>query len=383
MTDRLTVLITNVRLVGRSGTETWVLDFARALQARGHRPVIYTPAPGAIADELRRSTIAVVDDPRQLGVVPDVIHGHHINPTLTALLAFPRTPAVFFIHDRLAPTDQPVRFPRIRRIVPVDDTCADRALEAGFTDDEVQVVLNFVNLDRFARRPPLPAGKPARAAIFDHTATRDNHARAIVEACERAGIALDFIGRGGGAATDRPEDLLPRYDLVFAKAKAAMEAMATGCATIVFNVDGLGGLVTGESFDWMRRLNFGRRVKISALTTDAVAAQIARYSADGAAAVCDRIRNEASLDGTVDEMLALYRVVIAEQKATAPDIDAEYAAIAGVLRELEPDRLIMGYRTRIEAQFARWRRRVQWYERFTLLGLIRSTIRRLRGRRMD
>ena len=42
---------------------------------------------------------------------------------------------------------------------------------------------------------------------------------------------------------DRPEAILGDYDLVFAKARAAMEAMATGCAVILCDRVGAGPLV--------------------------------------------------------------------------------------------------------------------------------------------
>lgn len=332
----LTVLLTNVRLDGRTGTETWLLDFALELQRQGHRPVVYTPRPGPIADALRLGTIPVIHDPRQLAEAPDVIHGHHTNPTLTALLAFPRTPALLFIHDWSAWHDRPARFPRIRRIVPVDETCADRALEAGFSDKEVEVVLNFVDLERFRPRPALPA-RPRRALLFDNDATPENHGGVIVEACRQAGIELDLVGRDAGRLTSRPEDLLPRYDLVFAKAKAALEAMATGCAVILVHRQGIGGLVTADRYDTMRRLNFGRRLLRDPLSVQGLAQHLDRYDAADATAVAGRIRAEASLSATAGRVLGLYHQVIDEQARSTTDPAAELAALGPYLHSIETE----------------------------------------------
>ena len=374
--DRLTVLITNKKLAARTGTEMWVLDFARELQQRGHRPVVYTPQPGLIADELTRLTIPVVDDPTKLSVVPDVIHGHHTVSTLVALLTFPQTPAVFLIHDWAAWHDRPLPLPRIRRIVPVDHTCADRALAAGFRDDQVEVVLNFVDLARFIRRNPLP-DKPQRAVVFDNGANPDNHGRHIVAACRAASIPLDFIGAMAGRTAASPESVLPDYDLVFAKAKAAMEAMATGCATILFNENGVGGLVTSDRFDAMRRLNFGRRLMTGPMSEAGFAAHIAAYSAADAGAVCDRIRAEASLGDTADQMLALYRTVIEEHAAADHEAErkAEYAVLSGLLREIDGDMKLWS-RMR-EGRIAATKRRVRgWFQRYSLIGFIRTALRR-------
>ena len=332
--EGLTVLITNVRLDGRTGTETWVQDAARELQRQGHRPVVYTPRGGPTAEALRRDTIPVVGDPRDLAEPPDVIHGHHTNPTLTALLAFPRTPAVLFIHDWEALHDRPVQHPRIRRIAPVDATCADRALEEGFATDEVELVPNFVDLRRFSPRGALPT-RPRRALLFDNQAHPTNHGGVIAAACEHAGITLDIVGAATGTATDRPEELLGEYDLVFAKAKAALEAMASGCAVILVHERGVGGLVTSESFAPMRRLNFGRRLLREPVSLEVLAAQIAAYDAADAAAVTARVREECSLSATVTRLVGLYREVIAEQAAADDARDRELRDLGAYLHSIE------------------------------------------------
>src|SRR5688572_26159647 len=95
----LTVLLTNLRLEGRTGTELYVRDIAYGLLAKGHRPVIYSPRLGKLAQEIRAETIPVIDDLSRLSAPPDIIHGHHSNETLTALLHFPNVPGIFFLHD--------------------------------------------------------------------------------------------------------------------------------------------------------------------------------------------------------------------------------------------------------------------------------------------
>ena len=56
------VLLTNITLASRSGTEVNVRDLALGLLRRGHRPVVYSPELGEIAAEIRAATVAVVDD---------------------------------------------------------------------------------------------------------------------------------------------------------------------------------------------------------------------------------------------------------------------------------------------------------------------------------
>ena len=45
------ILITNLKLEGRTGTELFVCDLARGLLEAGHRPVLYSPRLGKLAAE--------------------------------------------------------------------------------------------------------------------------------------------------------------------------------------------------------------------------------------------------------------------------------------------------------------------------------------------
>jgi hypothetical protein len=58
----LTVLVTNLILNGRSGTESVARNLALALRDLGHRPIVYSPRLGPIAEELRSSAVCVVDN---------------------------------------------------------------------------------------------------------------------------------------------------------------------------------------------------------------------------------------------------------------------------------------------------------------------------------
>src|SRR5439155_823606 len=88
----LRVLITNNALAAHAGSELWVRDVATALLARGHTPIAFSPDLGAVAEELRRQTIPVVDRLDGAGVPLDLIHGQHHLETMTALLRFPGIP---------------------------------------------------------------------------------------------------------------------------------------------------------------------------------------------------------------------------------------------------------------------------------------------------
>lgn len=331
----LSILIANSTLATRTGTETYVRDLALGLLRRGHSPVVYAPDTGPIARELRKATVPVVNDLSALSVAPDCIHGNHAPELMTALLHFPGVPGVFFCHSWIGWSNAPPHFPRILRYVAVDHTCRDRLLlEHGIDESRLRVLLNAVDLERFTPRAPLPE-VPRRALVFSNTANDSTHLGPVREACRRAGVLLDTAGAETNNSTSQPELLLGQYDLVFAKARCALEAMAVGPAVILCDMFGSGPLVTTGDFDRLRRLNFGMRALDRPVEAGLLGNEIARYDARDAAEVSRRVRTTAGVDSLVDEIVDLYREVIDECATLGPeDPIVEGRAAAAFVRSL-------------------------------------------------
>ncbi len=338
----LRILITNNTLAGRAGSELYVRDIALALQARGHAPILFSTMLGAVAEDLRRATISVVDDLNSLGVKPDVIHGQHHLETMIAVLRFPDVPALNYCHGWIPWEEAPIKFPSVRRYIAVDDVCRDRlVLTHGIPEKEVTTLLNFVDDRRFRLRQEELPPRPLKALIFSNAASDKTHVPPIAAACAAMHVSLDVVGCGVGNVTSCPEELLPKYDLVFAKARAAMEAMASGCAVVLCDAAGLGPLVMPDNFDRLRRLNFGVRTLRDALTPQSVQERIASYSPSACAEVARRVRAEARLEDTVEELLTIYHELIATKAEWTPILDT-----------FEPLQLTSEYLRWIRVQFA-------------------------------
>jgi hypothetical protein len=329
----LKVLIANATLATLTGTETYVRDLALGLLHKGHTPIVYAPDLGSIAQELQRRTVPVVDNLNKVGTVPDIIHGNHNTELITALLHFETVPSVFFCHSWTDWISAPPSHPRILSYVAVDETCRDRlVLENAIPQDRVHVVLHAADLERFTPRGPLPE-KPARAVVFSNNANHWTHLNAVREACKRAGIELDVIGAGANASTLNPESLLPNYDLVFAKARCALEALAVGNAVILCDAAGSGSMVTTAELDRLRRGNFGIRTLNENLDAELLLREIRRYDPKDAAEVSRRIRTTAGLGSVIDDAVVLYREVIEEfRRRPVSDRIEENHAVAEYLR---------------------------------------------------
>jgi hypothetical protein len=329
----LKVLIANATLATLTGTETYVRDLALGLLRKGHTPIVYAPELGPIAQELRRCTVPVVDNLNRVGTVPDIIHGNHNTELITALLHFEAVPSVFFCHSWTDWISAPPAHPRILAYVAVDETCRDRlVLENAIPADRVHVRLHAADLERFTPREPLPE-KPARALVFSNNANHWTHLNAVREACKRAGIELDVIGSGVDASALNPESLLSKYDLVFAKARCALEALAVGTAVILCDSAGSGPMVTTAELDRLRRQNFGIRTLSEDVDADLLLREIRRYDSKDATEVSQRVRSTSDLGSVVDDAVALYRDVIEEfRRGGVSDPVEENHAVAEYLR---------------------------------------------------
>jgi len=135
------------------------------------------------------------------------------------------------------------------------------------------------------------------------------------------GIESDTVGSGAGNATAAPERLLPGYDLVFAKARCALEALATGCAVILCDTSGLGAMVTRANVSELRRWNFGFHALQRPLSPQLIIEEIERYESRDAAEVSAYIRENAGLKNAVEQYLTLYRSVLDEPRPVSVDVD--------------------------------------------------------------
>ena len=333
---RLTVLITNHSLRERTGTEMYAFELARGLLAAGHSPLLYSPRLGELAQKIRLETVPVVDDLEKLNSPPDIIHGQHEDETVTALLRFPHTPALYVCHDWYHSIDTPPRFPRVLRYVAVDSPCHDKLVfEHGVPEERVSVLLQFVDLEKFRPRSPLPP-KPRRALILCNQTKENAHLEAARAACMRAGVALNVYGLGMDQPCERPEELLGQYDVVFAKGRTALEALAVGASVVVYWWRRLGPVVTIEELERLRRENFGMRAMGRELLPDEFGSEVeralTRYDAAEAGRVSARVRAEAGRERFVQEFVELYESVIEEHARSARDEDAEARAAAAYVR---------------------------------------------------
>ena len=323
------VLITNLFVANFSGSETVVELLADALKRAGHTPMIFAPTLGPQAARMQARGHIVVDRLAMLPDRPEVMHLQHITPALMALVAFPEVPAVFTCHSATFEVEAPRTHPQIKKYVAVDDFCRARCVKRGIPEHRLSVILNAVDMTRFMTRPPLPS-RPKAALMLTKTLEQQRLVRA---ACAKAGLTLDELGPATKQMSDQLEQVLPRYDIVFATARMALEAAVVGCAVVVADGRGFAGMLRSDNLTAWRRLNFGVGLLTAPVTAVALDDAIAAYDAVDAAEVCRRLRIEASADDYAAAYLELYTQAIGE--GVTQD-NSHAAATAAWLEDLLP-----------------------------------------------
>lgn len=303
------VLITNVEMDGYSGTTLYVKELALGLKNIGVQVEIFTFRIGVVGDELLTAGILVSTRLRKLSK-PDIIHAHNNITVWPVISHFKYTPMVFWIHSRLSSLDIPPKHGNIMAYMAVDYNCKERYVDHhNFSPDSVEVIYNWVDTNRFHLKKNTNT-QPKRALVFSNYAREDNFLPTIRAACNDLNIDLDVMGKGTGTTQLHPENHLDKYDLVFAKAKAAMEAMATGCAVCICDFTGLAGLVRPENYEHYRRFNFGMKLMNKAITVEGIVEACSKYDKNEVIAVAERLRKEADFEVIFDQILPLYDDVI-------------------------------------------------------------------------
>ncbi len=305
------ILLTNNALCNRAGTELYIRDMAMKLQKLGHQPFVFSTVLGRVANEIREASIPVVHDLNGLSITPDIIHGQHHLETMIAMHHFPSVPAVYFCHGWKPWQEAPPKSSRILRYIAIDNATYERLhIEHGISEDKIEVIFNFADLERFKLKRVLPM-KPKKALFYSNYA-QANNIMPLIMACREADLDLDIVGLGMQNPSQNPEDLLREYDIVFARGRSAIEAMAVGCAVVLLDSIRSGPMVTSDNVEPLRLANFGIRTREEILNVQAILKEINRYNPKDAKQVSLTIRALSGLNLAIENILQTYQDAIEE-----------------------------------------------------------------------
>jgi len=300
------ILLANFALRNRSGAELHTRDIAIGLHRRGHQVAVYAPELGEVAQEVRAAGIQVTDQVENVAFEPQVIHGQTNTPMVQALEHFTKTPGLFMCHGSTPALAAPPLLPEVKLHVAVDVACLARLYKAGIPQNKCLLLFNFVDTDRFIPRASLPP-HPKRVLLYSNYMNEKNFVLRIREWVQKTGMSCDVVGYGVLNPTAQPHTVLPQYDLVIAKGRAALEAIAVGCAVITGDVMGLGEMVNNARFEYLRARNFGLWSLTRPWTEQNVLDELKKYDPVDAALVSNRLRESARLDSYLLKLESIYK----------------------------------------------------------------------------
>ena len=251
-TEQIRLAITNIALDGFAGSELWTLEMAAYAHRAGIPTLVYSPHLGRVARKFAQHGFPITDDLVELKAFsPNILHVHHQAETSAARQAVgPDCRTVNMIHGLLPVPEWPGAGMDLYMAVSLHAK-AKTVLVGSPAWDDILLMPNFFDPRRFGKRKARQRGN----ALL--------HSSRITPACveqmrlivQPHGLELDQIGYGG-AVTTKPETILPRYDVVFAAGRSAIEAMASGCRVILWDHGIVGPLITAANFWYALATNF-------------------------------------------------------------------------------------------------------------------------------
>lgn len=304
------ILITNHSLAARAGTELVVYEIARELQRRGHEVAAYSSTLGEVAELLSASSIPVLKHPDACPFRPDLIHAQHHLDAMTALLAFPETPAVYHIHGGTPWVERPPVHPRILHYIAMCQDLADSTrINLGLEEDQVTSLPNWVDANRF-RGTRAPSAKPQRALMFGGGLGEPGVATKLRPAFEHHHIRLETTADWTETDRRNPELALPRYDIVLASGRSALEAMASGCAVVIANYQSCIGWARADNFQTLQRQNFSPKRADPGFDASILQSCLAAYDVEAARAATEMTRTQCTLVQAIDRLAVLHAKVV-------------------------------------------------------------------------
>lgn len=264
-------VLANRHMLAAGGTEVHLVTLAEQLQRLGHEVVVYAPELGPFADHALRRGIEVTDRVRDLPEDCDVTFAQDGIVVYELAERYPDAFAVFRICGDVADFQMPPQLNGIIDLIVVLSARYERVARASASRAPVVRLRIPIDSDRLVSLGPL-GERPRRAVLLGNYLEREGLVR---EAWEPAGIAVSRVG-----ADTQSYDVataLADADIVVAKSRAALDAMACGRAVYVLDVFGGDGWVTPELYPALEADTFAGQATGRVVDAATLAADLTQY----------------------------------------------------------------------------------------------------------
>jgi hypothetical protein len=243
-------VLANRHLLAAGGTEVHLVTIAEHLQRLGHEVLLFAPELGPFADHARRRGLEVHDNPRELPAACDIVFAQDgiVAPELAQ--RYPQALMIFRICGDVFDFQLPPQLDGLVDLIVVLSDRYRRLAEACAVKVPVLRLRAPIDIDRL-----VPLGtireRPERAVLLGNYPARDE---LVHEVWGSRGVEVRRVG--ADAQSYDVAAAVADADIVVAKARAALDAMACGRAVYVYDVFGGDGWVTPESYPALEADNF-------------------------------------------------------------------------------------------------------------------------------
>lgn len=352
------ILIGNFLLRDRTGSELFTLETAAGLRERGHEVGIFCLRRGPVAGAATGAGVRVVTDCGRLPFAPEVLHANMLSVALAFAAAFPQVPLLGHLHGANFWHEEVIVHPSLRRLLAVAPALARNLERAwGLAAGSVGTEFGGVDLRRFRPRAEIPE-RPRRALFYGRSIAPPRTVAKVRAACARHGIGFTHLSDLGGNL-ERPEEILPRYDLVFALGRSAREAASCGCAVMpVFSELAL-PIAAPANLKWLHHTGFSAPGIRGSTSEARIAELLGRYDAAAVRQVSDWVRREYDLERFLDRLEREYaelpgRSLLQPTFRRPPSGVPEYARLVERLKEEKAE-----LQRKKDGQVARWKEKAE------------------------
>jgi hypothetical protein len=305
-------VLANRLMVHVGGTEAHLLTVGEHLQRLGHEVVIYAPELGPYADHVRRCGIDVVDQLRKLPTDCDVVFAQD---TIVAYDVAERYPAALSVYRVCGDVHDFQIPPQLERMVDFIVVLSDRyarVVEACAIKAPILRMRVPVDVDRLT-----PLGgirkRPRRAVMLGNYPDRFE---LVKTTWEQQGI--EVVQVGGVDESYDVANAVAGADIVVAKARAALEAMACGRAVYIYDTFGGDGWVTPTLYHALEADNFAGQATDRVIGSTELGLDLAEYDREMGVANRDLILQHHNARDHVIELLTAFDTHESGSRQTAP-----------------------------------------------------------------
>lgn len=264
-------VLANRHLLAAGGTEVHFVTVAEHLQRLGHEVLLFAPELGPFADHARRHGLDVHDNLRELPAACDVVLAQDGVVVYDLAQRYPQALMIFRVCGDVFDFQLPPQLDGLVDLIVVLSDRYRRLAEACAVKVPVLRLRVPIDIDRLA-----PLGtirdRPQRAVLLGNYLERDEQIR---EVWSRRGVEVRRVG--GDVQTYEVAAAVADADIVVAKSRAALDAMACGRAVYVYDAFGGDGWVTPENYAALEADNFAGQASDRVIDAVALAEDLGGY----------------------------------------------------------------------------------------------------------